>query len=75
MRARPNRPKARDEFDVLYAARRRLSRHPGAWVAVVGDRIVAIGETAKEVYEKALRDHPRAEPFIMKLPKDRVMLL
>jgi len=75
MRPRSARPRVRDEFDVLNDARRRLGRHPGAWVAVVGNRIVAIGETAKEVYEKALRDYPRAEPFIMKLPKDRVMLL
>jgi len=75
MRARSSKTRVRDEFDVLDSARKRLSRHPGAWVAVVGNRVVAIGGTAKEVYEKALREHPGAEPFVMRLPKEKVMLL
>lgn len=75
MRARSAKRTVRDEFDVLDSARNRLRRHPGAWVAVVGDRVVAIGETAKEVCEKALREHPGVEPFVMRLPKEKVMLL
>ncbi len=52
-----------------------LGKHLGQWIAVVDNEIVASGETAKEVYEKAKQKYPDSEPFIMKIPKETVMLL
>ena len=47
----------------------------GEWIAVVGDEIVSAGEDAKEVYQASKAKHPNKTPFIMKIPKETVMLL
>jgi hypothetical protein len=42
---------------------------------VVGDEIVAHGETAKEVFIKAKQEYPGKTPFIMKVPSDVVTVM
>jgi hypothetical protein len=47
----------------------------GVWFAIVGKRVVAKGENAKEVYRKARAAFPGEEIFIARLPRNQVMLL
>lgn len=67
--------KMRSEYEYVMSMGEELGQHLGEWVAVVGDSITATGKTAKEVYGKAREKYPDREPFIMKIPKETVMLL
>lgn len=67
--------KMRSEYEYIMSMSEELGQHLGEWVAVVGEDIVATGETAKVVYDKAKEKYPDKEPFIMKIPKETVMLL
>ena len=61
-----------NEFDFVMANSERFK--PGTWIAVV-DEFVIEGKTAEEVFEKAKQKFPKKEPYIMKIPKNLVMLL
>jgi len=65
----------KSEYEYVMSIGEELGQHLGEWVAVVGESIVAVGTTAKEVYDKAIEKYPNKEPFIMKIPKETVMLL
>jgi len=65
----------KSEYEYIMSISNELGQHLGEWIAVVGEEIVASGETAKEVYDKAKERYPDKEPFIMKIPKETVMLL
>lgn len=65
----------KSEYDYIMSISHELGQHLGEWIAVVGEEIVASGESAKEVYDKAKAKYPDKEPFIMKIPKETVMLL
>jgi len=52
-----------------------LGDYVGKWIALVEGEVVAEGTDAKKVFEKAKEKHPKKEPLILKVPKDRVMLL
>ena len=65
----------KSEYEYIMSISDELGQHLGEWIAVVGEEIVASGETAKEVYDKAKERYPDKEPFIMKIPKETVMLL
>ena len=65
----------KSEYEYVMSISDQLGQHLGEWIAVVGEEIVATGETAKEVYDKAREKYPDKEPFIMKIPKETVMLL
>ncbi len=62
------------ELDYLMSSHVDLEKYVGMWVAVMDRKIIA-GDSAKEVYEKAVAEFPNKEPFITKLPKEKVMLL
>lgn len=47
----------------------------GKWIAIVGKDLVASGSSGKEVFKIAKEKYPNREPFVMKVPADRVMLL
>lgn len=65
----------KSEYEYIMSISDELGQHLGEWIAVVGEEIIASGETAKEVYDKAKEKYPDKEPFIMKIPKETVMLL
>ena len=46
------------------------SEYIGRWIAVVDDKLVAVGDSGKEVFDKAKRVYPGSEPFIMKVPRN-----
>jgi len=47
----------------------------GVWFAIIGKKVVAKGENAKEVYRRAKAAFPGKEIFIARLPRNQVMLL
>lgn len=65
----------KSEYEYVMSARDKLGEHLGDWIAVVGEEIVSTGNDAKEVYQKAKEKYPDKTPFIMKIPKETVMLL
>lgn len=52
-----------------------LGDYVGKWIAIVGDKVIAVGPNAKNVFKQAKKGHPTKEPLILKVPKDKVMLL
>jgi len=52
-----------------------LGKLIGKWIAVVGENIVATGDTGVEVFQKSKEKYPDEIPLIMKVPEDKVMLL
>lgn len=65
----------KSEYEYVMSISNELGQHLGEWIAVIGEKIVASGKDFKEVYDKAKKDYPDKEPFIMKIPKETVMLL
>ena len=65
----------KSEYEYVLPASDQLGDHLGQWIAVVGEEIVSAGDDAKEVYQKAKEKHSDKTPFIMKIPKETVMLL
>lgn len=63
-----------DELEYLTESRD-ASQFVGIWVAMVGKEILAKGEILKDVIAEAKRKKPDEELFVMKLPKNRVMLM
>ncbi len=63
-----------NEFDTLMTMTD-LSQYIDKWIALVGDTIVAVGDSGKSVFLEAKGKHPDIEPFIMKVPRNEVMLL
>lgn len=63
------------EFEYILAHPAELDKYLGLWVAVVGDKIVASSESAREVYEQARAAFPGREPFLMKVPREQVLVL
>lgn len=52
-----------------------LARYEGKYIAIVGERVVASGESAKEVWEKVKKKYPRSLPLFAKVPKREVLIL
>ena len=46
----------------------------GKWIVVINQEVFS-GDTAKEAYENARQKYPKEEPFIAKIPENKVMLL
>jgi hypothetical protein len=60
------------EFEYIMSISEKLKA--GKWIAVVKMDVIE-GNTAKDVFNQAKEKHPTAEPFIMKVPNNAVMLL
>lgn len=45
-------------------------KHPGEYVAIVGDKLVAVGDSEPEVFRKAEEKYPDREVSIAYLPKE-----
>jgi len=60
------------EFDFFLRAD--LSRFAGQYIAVVGQKVVASGSNAQEVWKKAKRRFPSAIPTIGKLPRAETLV-
>ena len=52
-----------------------LSKYSGKYIAIVGDKVVASGENAKEVLEEAKKKFPDDIPTLAKIPKEEALIL
>lgn len=50
-----------------------LSKYKRQHVAIVENRVVASGENAKEVLEKATKEFPHKTPLLAKIPKEEAL--
>jgi hypothetical protein len=46
----------------------------GQWVVVINNEII-VGKSAKEVYAEAKNRFPQSEPFLIKIPEQRDIML
>ncbi|MBX8636718.1 MAG: hypothetical protein KIS30_05385 [Thermoplasmata archaeon] len=67
--------KVAGELEFVASMEDELGKYVDQWIAVVGNRIVAEGNSAKEVFDRAKKVSPREVPFIMKVPRDKIMVL
>ncbi len=63
------------EYEYLLAAPDKISQNAEKWMAVVGNEVVAVSDSAKEALARARELRPGKEPFIAKFPKQIAMLL
>lgn len=61
------------EFD--FFVHNPLTKYKGLYVALIGNKVIASGDSAKEVWEKALKKSSSNLPTIAKLPKEEVLIL
>ncbi|MEW5937121.1 MAG: DUF5678 domain-containing protein [Candidatus Thermoplasmatota archaeon] len=47
-----------------------VNEYGGLYVAVVDDRVVAVGTDPKVVEDESLQKHPNVTPSILKVPKE-----
>lgn len=52
-----------------------LKKYKGKYVAILGKKIIASGENAKEVWRKARKKYPGRLPTLAKLPKEETLIL
>lgn len=50
-------------------------RYAGKHVAIIGDRVVASGESPLEVYKRAKKIHPKSNPLLAYVPKGETLVL
>lgn len=62
-----------EEFEFFLKAP--LKKYRGKYVAILGDRVVASGENAKEVWKEARQRYPDKLPTLAKLPKEETLIL
>lgn len=65
--------KVSPEFE--YFVNANLSRYKGLYVALLGKRVIASGNNAKNVWQAAKRKFPNKMPTLAKLPKEEVLIL
>lgn len=63
------------ELEHILSMGDKLGDYVNLWIAVVDDKIVAKGSSAKEVFLKAKQEQPEKVPFVMKVPSDTVMVM
>lgn len=61
------------EFEFFIKAN--LKKYQGKYIAIVGERVVASGENAREVWQKARKKFPHKIPTLAKLPKEEALIL
>ncbi len=66
--------KRKNEFDAIMSTLN-LAEYIGKWIALVDSEIVSIGDNGKSVFLEARKKYPDREPFIMKVPRNEIMLL
>lgn len=57
------------EHEISPEVQEQLLEHPGKWAAITPDRLIAVGETPLEVYEKAIAEGVES-PILFQVPID-----
>lgn len=50
-----------------------VEKYAGKYIAVVNEQLVAVGESGKEVEEKALKVEPHKIPSVIRVPREEDM--
>jgi len=50
-----------------------VDKHAGKYVAVVNETLVAVGDSGKEVEDKARKIEPRKIPSVLRIPREEEM--
>lgn len=66
--------KRQNEFEIVMSMTD-LGKYIGRWIALVEAEIVSIGDSGKDVFREAKKKYPDREPFIMKVPRNEIMLM
>ncbi len=51
------------------------SRFAGKWIAIARKKVVASGNDARDVYEKAKKEHPNEKLSLAKVPTEDTLIL
>lgn len=73
MKNQQNKKSVSPEFD--FFIKTPLTKYEGQYVAIIGRKIVSSGASAKIVWSKAKKKHPKLLPTIAKIPKKEVLVL
>lgn len=52
-----------------------LEKHPGKWIAVVGEELIAVENSYREAYENAKQKFPDMVPLVTYVPREGEELL
>lgn len=64
-----------DEMNWFASSPKELEEFRGKYIALVGKEVVASGESAKEVLEKAREKYPSTVPVLTFIPQKGVLVL
>ena len=65
--------KTSKEFD--FFVHNPLTKYEGMYVAILDNKVVASGFSAKKVWEKAVKKNPKKLPTLAKLPKKEILVM
>ena len=63
------------EYQYVLSIGDKLGEYVDEWIAVVDNKIIARGGTARGVYAAARKYNSKKTPFIMRVPTSKVMVL
>ena len=52
-----------------------LNKYAGKWIAILNKKVVAMGESFKEVYSKTQKDYPGKKPLFDHVSKNPIQIL
>ena len=65
----------REELKFFASFPKELEQFRGKHVAMIGRRVVASGDSAKEVFEKARKEYPEKMPVLAFIPRKEALVL
>lgn len=65
----------REELMWFAAFPKEMEQFRGKHVAIIGRMVVASGDSAKEVFEKARKDYPEKMPVLAFIPRKEALIL
>ena len=51
-----------------------VTKHAGKYIAVVNEKLVAVGDSGKEVEDKARQFEPNKMPSVLRVPREEDMV-
>jgi hypothetical protein len=63
------------EVEVDYLATANFDKYVGKWVALLDKKVIAVGNTFKEVAEKVDLEYPGKRPLLSKVPEKMAHIL
>lgn len=64
-----------EELKWFATALKELSKFRGKHIAIIKNKVVASGNNAISVFEKAKKDHPNEKPVLAFVPKEETLVL